>query len=74
MAAKGTSWKRLAKKALGLSYAELTRAADEVIKTALIERRDTITEKDVGIALEERRRQSTQYPLSNPPSLSRMLV
>ena len=60
MAAKGTSWKRLANKALGLSYAELTRAADEVIKTALIERRDTITEKDVGIALEERRRLSAR--------------
>lgn len=60
MAAKGTSWKRLANKASGLSYAELTRAADEVIKTALIERRDTITEKDVSIALEERRRLSAR--------------
>lgn len=60
MAAKGTSWKRLARKASGLSYAELTRAADEVIKTALIERRDTITEKDVATALEERCRLSAR--------------
>ncbi|NLW04905.1 MAG: ATP-binding protein [Pseudomonadaceae bacterium] len=60
MAVKNTSWKRLAKKALGLSYAELTRAADEVLKTALIERRDTISEKDVGVALEERRRLSAR--------------
>lgn len=60
MAVKNTSWKRLAKKALGLSYAELTRAADEVLKTALIERRDTISEKDIGVALEERRRLSAR--------------
>lgn len=60
IAVKNTSWKRLAKKALGLSYAELTRAADEVLKTALIERRDTISEKDVGVALEERRRLSAR--------------
>ncbi|MCK9465945.1 MAG: ATP-binding protein [Thiopseudomonas sp.] len=60
MAVKNTSWKRLAKKALGLSYAELTRAADEVLKTALIERRNTVTEKDIGVALEERRRLSAR--------------
>lgn len=60
MAVKNTSWKRLAKKALGLSYAELTRAADEVLKTALIERKDTVTEKNIGIALEERRRLSAR--------------
>ena len=53
MAVKNISWKRLAKKSLGLSYAELTRAADEVLKTALIERRNTVTEKDVGVALEK---------------------
>ena len=60
MAVKNTSWKRLAKKALGLSYAELTRAADEVLKTALIERRDTVSEKDIGLALEERRKLSAR--------------
>lgn len=60
MAVKNTSWKRLAKKALGLSYAELTRAADEVLKTALIERRNMVTEKDIGVALEERRRLSAR--------------
>lgn len=60
MAVKNTSWKCLAKKALGLSYAELTRAADEVLKTALIERRNTVTEKDIGVALEERRRLSAR--------------
>lgn len=60
MAIKNTSWKRLADKALGLSYAELTRAADEVLKTALIERADAISEKDVAQAIEERRKLSNR--------------
>ena len=57
---KNTSWKRLANKALGLSYAELTRATDEVRKTALIERVEKISEKDVALALEERRKLSNR--------------
>ena len=60
MAVKNTSWKRLATKALGLSYAELMRAADEVLKTALIERVEKISEKDISQALEERRRLSSR--------------
>lgn len=60
MAVKNTSWKRLATKALGLSYAELTRAADEVLKTALIERAEKISEKDISQALEERRKLSSR--------------
>jgi SpoVK/Ycf46/Vps4 family AAA+-type ATPase len=59
-AVKNTSWKRLAAKALGLSYAELTRAADEVLKTALIERIEHISEKDISAALEERRKLSSR--------------
>ena len=58
MAVKNTSWKGLANKALGLSYAELTRAADEVLKSALIERKDKISEKDICLALEERQKLS----------------
>jgi SpoVK/Ycf46/Vps4 family AAA+-type ATPase len=60
MAVKNTSWKRLATKARGLSYAELTRAADEVLKTALIERVESISEKDIFHALEERRNLSNR--------------
>lgn len=60
LAVKNTSWKRLASKALGLSYAELTRAADEVLKTALIERTEKVFEKDIAQALEERRRLSSR--------------
>lgn len=65
MVVKNTSWKRLAKKALGLSYAELTRAADEVLKTALIEGRDKIRERDIGLAIEERRRLSERLNYKN---------
>lgn len=54
MAVKGVSWKRLASQAIGLSYAEITRAADEVLKLALIERSAGISEKDIGCALQER--------------------
>ncbi|MFA1602660.1 AAA family ATPase [Alcaligenes faecalis] len=60
MAVKNTSWKRLATKALGLSYAELTRAADEVLKTALIDRSEKVSEKDISLALEERRKLSNR--------------
>lgn len=57
MATKGVSWKRLAGKAMGLSYAEITRASDEAMKSALIEGKATIAEKDIGYALQERHSQ-----------------
>ena len=53
-AVKGTSWKRLARHALGLSYAETTRAADEVLKDALIHDRERVKETDIRLMLEER--------------------
>lgn len=60
IAVKNTSWEHLATQASGLSYAELTRAADEVLKTALIERVESISEKDIFHALEERRNLSNR--------------
>lgn len=54
MAAKGVSWRRLAGKAAGLSYAEVTRASDEALKSALIESKESIAEKDISYALVER--------------------
>jgi SpoVK/Ycf46/Vps4 family AAA+-type ATPase len=54
-AVKGTSWKRLAKGAEGLSQAETTRAADEVLKAALIHDLECVTESDVQAMLEERK-------------------
>jgi len=65
IAVKNTSWKRLANKALGLSYAELTRAADEVLKTALIERSEEVSEKDISQALDERRKFSNRLNKNN---------
>lgn len=58
MAIKNTPWEQLAAKARGLSYAELARAADEVLKTALIDRVEKISEKDIAYALDERRKLS----------------
>jgi SpoVK/Ycf46/Vps4 family AAA+-type ATPase len=54
-AVKGTSWKRLANHAHGLSYAEATRASDEVLKDALIHDRERVTEAEIGTMLEERK-------------------
>jgi SpoVK/Ycf46/Vps4 family AAA+-type ATPase len=52
--AKGVSWKRLAESAGGLSYAEVARAAEEVLKEALIRDRELVTEADIGKMLVER--------------------
>lgn len=53
-ATKGVSWKRLAESAAGLSYAEVVRAAEEVLKEALINDRKFVTEADIGKMLVER--------------------
>ncbi len=52
--AKGVSWKRLAEFAAGLSYAEVARAAEEVLKEALIHDRERVTEVDIRKTLVER--------------------
>jgi len=51
---KGVSWKRLAGKAAGLSYAEIVRACDEALKEALMEKRNKLREADIRGAIEER--------------------
>lgn len=53
--AKATRWTTLAEAATGLSYAEVTRAADEVLKDALIHQRDRVREPDILAMLEERK-------------------
>jgi SpoVK/Ycf46/Vps4 family AAA+-type ATPase len=53
-AAKGVSWKRLAESVIGLSYAEIARAAEEVLKEALILDHDLVTEADIRKMLVER--------------------
>lgn len=51
---KGCSWRRLAGKAQGLSYAEIVRACDEVLKESVIEQKDRISEADIHRAIAER--------------------
>lgn len=51
---KDVSWGRLAKDAAGLNYAEIARAADEVLKAALIDEREWLKEDDIRVMLEER--------------------
>ena len=47
-------WGKLALRAKGLSYADITRAAEDALKYALIERRP-LTQSDLSDALAERR-------------------
>jgi len=58
---KGVSWKRLAKGALGLSYAEIVRACDETQKDAVIEQLEFIGEMDIRRAIEERARAKARF-------------
>ena len=52
---KRVRWTSLAENAAGLNYAEVTRAANEVLKDALIRRRDRVGETDIQTMLEERK-------------------
>jgi len=52
--AKGVSWKRLASKAKGLSYAEVVRACNETLKDALMGERKTISEANIRQAILDR--------------------
>ncbi len=54
-AAKRIRWSRLADDAAGLSYAEVVRAVDEVLKDALINERTPVGEADIRVMLKERR-------------------
>ncbi len=51
---KDFSWKQLAEEASGLNYAEVSRAADEVLKAALIDGRKWLYGADIRLMLEER--------------------
>ena len=53
-AVKRVRWRTLADLAEGLSYAEVARAADEVLKDALIHERTLVREADIRVMLEER--------------------
>ena len=53
-AVKRVRWNTVAELAGGLSYAEVARAADEVLKDALIHERPLVREADIRLMLEER--------------------
>lgn len=48
-------WKKAADQAVGLSYADIARAADEAIKNAIIHEQSSITEADLIHVLAERK-------------------
>ena len=54
-APKATRWAGLAEAAAGLSYAEVARTADEVLKDTLIRQRNRVRESDVLAMLQERK-------------------
>ncbi len=51
---KRIRWRSLAEFAAGLSYAEVARAANEVLKDALIHERHLVREADIRVMLKER--------------------
>lgn len=52
---KRFAWKKIATAAAGLSYAEISRAADEAIKDTIIHDGDSVAEQDLLRMLEERK-------------------
>ena len=52
---KQVMWKNLAEIADGLNYAEITRAANEVLKDALIHQRDQVRDVEIRVMLKERK-------------------
>lgn len=61
---KGVSWKRLAKSASGLSYADVARAAEEVLKEALIRNEESVSEIEIRKTLVERQELAGRIPKS----------
>ena len=55
IAVKAVQWENLADLAMGLSYAEVTRAANEALKDVLIHERAQVHEADIRTMLSERK-------------------
>ena len=52
-AQRSITWNDLASRAVGLSYAEITRATNDVMKDALVSRRSRVREEEIRAMLEE---------------------
>lgn len=63
----GLSWSQLAEEGVGLSYAEIARAAEEVLKEALIKGTEDIGEPEVRKMLKERKAVRRRVPSSSQP-------
>jgi SpoVK/Ycf46/Vps4 family AAA+-type ATPase len=59
-----SDWKPLSESASGLSYAEITHAANEVIKTAVMNSETKITTTSIKSALEDRQEMKRQLKLA----------
>lgn len=62
-----TVWKKAAEQAVGLSYAEIARAADEAIKNAIIHEQENITELELIHTLAERKRMNARLSDNKNP-------
>lgn len=67
VAPEGLVWSQLAKESLGLSYAEIARAVEEVLKEALIAGTEEIGEAEVRRMLKERKNILRRVPTSGQP-------
>ncbi len=65
-AVKRVRWRSLADLSAGLSYAEVARAADEVLKDALIHERVRVREADIRVMLKERQTIARKLAGSKP--------
>ncbi len=61
MVSKGISWMQMAKMANGLSYAEVVRVSNEVLKDAVMEQRDNISEANIRQAIQEQCQMATRF-------------
>ena len=58
-------WKNVAEHAVGMSYAEIARSADEAIKNAIIYEQKSITDTDLIHTLAERKQMSARLASNN---------
>jgi AAA+ superfamily predicted ATPase len=48
------NWKKIVASAEGLSQSEIVRAADDAVKTAILDQRKQLTTEDIASRLQER--------------------
>ncbi len=61
MKAPRLAWAKILKAAGELSQAELARAADDAVKNAILDERNTVSSEDILVLLEERHRMRSAF-------------